>query len=169
MPQAKHTPANIVSHYLGSTLDCNKLNEHVNNIVQTLRPIKKTFDTVAFRGMSGALVAPLVAAKMKKHLIMVRKPGDGSHSQYTVEGNINSQAYIIIDDFISTGNTCRAIIDAIANWQTSCAFNFYNVQATCVGIAVYLTPRDFVFNLWYNQPGTTEVTKYKCYGCKPVE
>jgi orotate phosphoribosyltransferase len=71
---------------------------------------KIEFDSFAFRGMSGALLAPILAIKCKKHLIMIRKSIEGSHSNSMVEGYIKTKKFIIIDDFIESGNTVNTII-----------------------------------------------------------
>ena len=51
-------------------------------------------DAIAFRGMSGALVGPMVALELGKEFIMVRKRNANSHSSYMVEGNTR-----LIDNF----------------------------------------------------------------------
>jgi len=71
------------------------------------------FDTIAFRGMSGALVAPIVARDLKKEIILVRKEKGDNHSGYTVEGHIGAKKYVILDDFISSGATVREIIKEV--------------------------------------------------------
>ncbi len=76
------------------------------------------FDAIAFAGMSGAIIAPMVAYKLNKPLIVVRKESDtsisgNSHSSRMVEGCIFARTYLIIDDFIDTGNTIKRIIDQI--------------------------------------------------------
>jgi adenine/guanine phosphoribosyltransferase-like PRPP-binding protein len=68
------------------------------------------FDTIAFRGMSGALIAPIVAHKMKKEVAMLRKSGAQTHSCYEYEGHTAVQRYVILDDFVSTGQTVAGII-----------------------------------------------------------
>lgn len=84
------------------------------------------FDAIAFRGMSGAMIAPPVAALMGKTLILVRKPGESTHSSDTVEGDVRYiKRYVILDDFVATGNTAREIQRAIQQ---------YNPKAVCLGV-----------------------------------
>lgn len=71
------------------------------------------FDTIAFRGMSGAIVAPSVAMRLSKEVIMVRKPGESAHSSYNVEGNREARRVLIVDDFVNSGNTVRIIAEAV--------------------------------------------------------
>jgi hypothetical protein len=52
------------------------LKKHVNVALKFLRTFEQEYDSIAFSGLSGALLAPIVAQRMKKHLIAVRKPDD---------------------------------------------------------------------------------------------
>jgi adenine/guanine phosphoribosyltransferase-like PRPP-binding protein len=86
-------------------------------------------DAIAFRGMSGCLFAAPLAARMRKPMIMVRKTcaNCGTHQSHTcavVEGDRNAKTYVIVDDFVASGATVRAIKEAITEWS----------QATCVGV-----------------------------------
>lgn len=74
------------------------------------------FDSIAFRGMSGALIAPAVAANLNKNIILVRK-NETRYSTLEVEGPIGPQKYIIIDDFVHTGATVKAILEAIKKFE----------------------------------------------------
>ena len=91
--------------------------ETLRNTTKKVRSIIKKnnlrFTSIAFRGMSGALVAPAVAAALGKNLVLVRKRSEGCHTIRVVEGE-QSGNYIIIDDFIETGRTCKTIISEIA-------------------------------------------------------
>lgn len=111
----KHKPT-IHSTYLHECLESRKLKRIITAVVKRLYPIRHTFDSIAFRGASGALVAPAVAAKLGKHLLLVRK-GEGSHSYHQVEGNVATEKYIIIDDIVASGETVEAIVNAIQRRQ----------------------------------------------------
>lgn len=97
--------------YLQSLINPRELRKNIAWACKFLKQFD--FDTIAFRGMSGALLAIPIALRMKKELIMVRKPGENTHSKYQVEGNINVQKYVIVDDFVFTGDTVRSIYDAV--------------------------------------------------------
>jgi adenine/guanine phosphoribosyltransferase-like PRPP-binding protein len=102
----------------------------INQMAKMLAPI--WFDAIAFRGMSGALIAPSVAAILDKPLIMVRKSTNNTHSWRKVEGfmpSIGMHQYVIIDDFIASGNTIKDIIRDIRN---------ENTNLECLGVATYL-------------------------------
>jgi len=115
----------ILTSYLDRALDPERREVVIYRATQILRHVQ--FDTIAFMGLSGALIAPIVAYKMEKGVLAVRKDL-GGHSPLLVEGNIGSQKYVIIDDFTSTGETVYLIrkrIHAVAP------------EAECVGIYEY--------------------------------
>jgi orotate phosphoribosyltransferase len=88
------------------------------------------FDTIAVSGVSGLLLGPILAYMLDKNLIVVRKDGDSSHSNYLIEGTCGRK-YVIIDDFMSTGATVSYIrqkIDKkidVSGWKPECV-GFYN-------------------------------------------
>ncbi len=110
----------IQSDYLYDVLE--SPTDKKRRIVQKLRDIENVyeslrFEAIAFRGMSGALMAPLVAEAMNKKLILVRKDRkiERTHSHAKVEGvkiPIGTR-YIILDDFVSSGETVEIIIAAL--------------------------------------------------------
>lgn len=116
------------------------------NLRQTIRLLKialqgHEFDSIAFRGMSGALVAPPLALSLRKELIVVRKPSDlasgsdATHSGYLVEGCKSCKKYVIVDDLIISGRTTCSIYRAIKNFAPN---------AECIGAILYsnLTKED---------------------------
>jgi hypothetical protein len=54
--------------------------------------------------------------RLRKDLIIVRKPSEKAHSPLEVEGVV-SDSYLIIDDQIATGQTINAITTAISAWH----------------------------------------------------
>lgn len=119
---------NLKTQYLQS-LDPTLLKKEITLAVKSVRGL--TFKSIAFTGVSGALVAPIVAVRLKKGMIVVRKDKSSQHSTYMVEGHklIGPQKYIIIDDFPSTGDTIEEIIRQIE-------IN-HNQVAKCVGVYFY--------------------------------
>jgi orotate phosphoribosyltransferase len=115
--------------YLESLFDKKEYTEVVNKAVKQLKELRKKhpFESIAFRGMSGAMIVPAIAHKLGVKMLMVRKE-DGSHAWHKVEGDPVKQ-YIIIDDFIETGDTINEIIKQIKN----------NVarDIQCVGVYLY--------------------------------
>jgi hypothetical protein len=106
----------VHSQYLGFALDHVQLRDRVNKAVRLLRPHADKFEAIAIRGYSGSLVGPAVAMRLRKDLIIIRKPSDNSHSPYQVEG-VQAGSYLIVDDQIATGKTINAIKDAVAAWH----------------------------------------------------
>lgn len=107
-----HIPKLIASGHMHAYLEPLSLKEHINYAVSALRDYK--FDTVAFRGMSGAIIGPSVAMALNKSMLLVRKPEDTTHSSLKVEGDWAARRYIIVDDFVESGGTRDAIKEAIA-------------------------------------------------------
>lgn len=119
---------NYNASYLIDAIDPNSRDRIVQTCLEVLKNL--VFDAIAFRGNSGALIAPIVAYLMNKDIICVRKDGEDSHTIFTkVEGNRLVQSYVIIDDFIDTGNTIKIIKNMIAL--------HLNPNAKCISIVLY--------------------------------
>lgn len=127
---SEKTKRHLGCSYLSSVISVAGLTRAVEAVVSAIQVSKIPFELIAFRGMSGALVGPMVAARLNKEFLMVRKRKDNSHSSFDVEGTVpvTSQRYIIVDDFICSGRTVRTVIDKISEVLP---------EAECVGIAVY--------------------------------
>ncbi len=95
-----------------------RLLKAVEKCIKIIRRKKLTFDAIAFRGLSGAVVAPLVALKLRKTLIAVRKTK--SHGLGPVAGDLAARSYIIVDDLISSGTTVRKIVKALKCREAEC-------------------------------------------------
>jgi adenine/guanine phosphoribosyltransferase-like PRPP-binding protein len=98
--------------------------EVVDYSVDSLRDVD--FNTLVFRGFSGALVGPVVALELGKRWALIRKPHDRTHSCYLVEGEVFGD-YVIIDDFIETGDTIKAIRDIVEQ----------RYAVSCKGVVLY--------------------------------
>ena len=99
----------------------------VKQVVKMIKARGLKFDAIACRGVSGLLIAPIVAMRLNKSLIVVRKV-EYTHSPYVVEGDYGARTYLILDDFIDKGATVRNI-----------ARNIYavNKAARCIGFIAY--------------------------------
>lgn len=108
-----HLPnyGNTVQH-LRDFIDPRAAKRIVQKCKRLLEQSGLEFTSFAFRGLSGALIAPLLAAEMDKTLLAVRKV-KSDHGGIPVEGDYNAGNYIIVDDFISSGKTCRAIMEEV--------------------------------------------------------
>lgn len=91
----------------------------IEKAVRRLRALIKDgcqFDTIAFTGMSGALIAPVIADRLGKPFTLVRKTTHDCHSFCVVEGWVeDGMTYIVIDDLVSTGETLNRIHDELCN------------------------------------------------------
>jgi len=78
------------------------------------------FDAIAFRGLSGSLIAPVVAYQLQKKMMAVRKE-NSPHTSYKIEAASNpSERVLILDDFISSGATIREIISVVKSECPAC-------------------------------------------------
>lgn len=127
-----------MSRLTNHTLYLNELDpvDAINAVQGTTRAIRDLhFDAIAFSGMSGALVAPSVAMALRKPMILARKDTDDSHAgRGVVEGALDADTYIIIDDFISYGDTVRRIHSSIT---TAAEKHIRPHKIICVGIYLY--------------------------------
>jgi adenine/guanine phosphoribosyltransferase-like PRPP-binding protein len=110
----KETRHCIRTEYLDSVFRLHRYLPVVKAAIQALKKVdKKTpFDAIAFRGVSGAALAFPLSLALKKPLICIRK--GSSHYGRKFEGCISAKTYIIVDDFIETGQTIEAIIKEIS-------------------------------------------------------
>lgn len=93
-----------------------------------------SFDAIAFTGVSGALLAPPIARECGAGLILVRKAQDNSHAGIALEGALDAETYIIVDDFVSSGDTVRNIIESITKNIIQCRYSREARLPRCVGI-----------------------------------
>lgn len=120
------------SSYLHEVLDLAHRSVVIPEMVNQLTKFGlDKFDTIVFRGMSGALIVPTVADRIQKAMLMIRK-GD-SHSTWNVEGNILLKSYVIIDDLIASGETIRNILEGVASTAEN--------VTDCKGIFLYRDQR----------------------------
>ena len=117
-----HRPKYAHADYM-SYIRIRKLRRAVREAVKALKKLQ--FDAIAFSGASGTLLAPPIALRMNKTLLLVRKTITDSHSSHYVEGDIGARRYIIVDDFMSMGITARRILKHIKNNAP---------RAKCIGI-----------------------------------
>jgi adenine/guanine phosphoribosyltransferase-like PRPP-binding protein len=121
----------ICSGYLSSALesaDAHRIivDRVVRNIESRINPT--SYDGIVFRGVSGALLAPVVAYRLGKPMAVVRRDKDEStHACALVEVNSDMKRYLIVDDFISSGNTVNAIEEVCREFQ----------EMECVGVVCW--------------------------------
>lgn len=123
--KAKHSHKVMCAGHLERGLEPELRAITLSNIIRILK--HHDFDAIAFSGLSGALFAPMVAFALDKTLLAVRK-GEQCHSSRLVEGDYAARRFVILDDFISCGDTMRHILDEIHEAVP---------EAECIGILEY--------------------------------
>lgn len=80
---------------------------NVNDLVSHARRAlyHVNYDTMVGTGLSGSLVVPILARRLRKHWMIVRKPDDKStHSSMLGEGKLGER-WLFVDDFVASGET----------------------------------------------------------------
>jgi adenine/guanine phosphoribosyltransferase-like PRPP-binding protein len=121
----KYSPCYSHMSYLEKSIRTANLRITIRELAAALKGHQ--FDAIAFRGMSGALVAPSLALRLNKTLLMVRKDKE-THSYYQVEGDWAARRYVIVDDLIDSGETVATIFEQIRGFAS---------EAICIGIVRY--------------------------------
>lgn len=112
--------------YLDPTIREKRITGALKNIRAREVNYGDVFDTIAYQGASGAITASIIAHRLKKPLLLVRKPEDTKgHSPYMLEGPKVVRRYLIVDDFMSSGRTYEAIREAV---------KIDHPQAECIGM-----------------------------------
>jgi len=94
--------------------------EAVRRTLTYLHTRRHDFDAIAFRGLSGSLIAPVVAYQLQKKMMAVRKERS-PHTTYKIEASHKaSERILILDDFISSGATIREIISVVKSECPAC-------------------------------------------------
>lgn len=86
------------------------------------------FDTMVGRGLSGALVVPMLARAMNKWFAIVRK-GESCHSTSMLEGRLGDR-WLFVDDLICSGSTFMKTAKAVGEEKSS---------MVCAGMYMYGT------------------------------
>src|SRR5271157_2919582 len=120
-----HTPEYDGDSYSRAVLDTENLRKNIATLAKTAKALD--FDAIAFRGHSGSLLAAPLALKLKKSLILVRKPSEDSHSAFDVSGDVAAKRYLIVDDLICSGATVRSIVEEV---------KVFAPNAVCIGALV---------------------------------
>ncbi len=120
-------------------LEHSKRERTIDKAIKSLKRAKIKFDTIVSCGLSGALVAPVVAAALEKQLVIVRK-GERTHGdEVEIEWNSDVGNYLIIDDLVESGRTIkriRATVDGPHKYEGNCVGVYFYNQAPN---AVYYT------------------------------
>ncbi len=122
---------NINTKYLNSVFWPEQYAKVVDESLRLAQELKAKyqFDTIAFCGTSGAAIAFPLSYGMNLPMLCVRKQNIPSHQTTgeILEGNIGTEKYLLVDDFISSGDTVKYIINSIRVKST----------AKCVAMLMY--------------------------------
>lgn len=132
----------IMSDYLGAVFDVTRFQETVRRMIAKAGDIKTryNFDSIAFTGTSGASVGFLMANHFGVDPLCIRKGNDSSHyvaghgndRKPILEGNRRARRYLIVDDFVGSGQTLKSIIRCLndVGAKSRCL-------KCCVGVLVF--------------------------------
>lgn len=101
----------LVTSYHDTAFDHTRRAKAVHRITKTLARFPREVGIVC-TGLSGILIGVPAAEKTERQFAIVRKKGETSHACNEVEGYKLAE-YVIVDDFIDSGDTIRRIIDAM--------------------------------------------------------
>lgn len=109
----------LTSDYLHRALDPHDRKKSVQAAMERLSEVPG-LEAIAVRGFSGTIVGSIVAHEMGLPMFIVRKPKEDEphHSDAAVEGPLHWSPlarYVIVDDFVASGNTLRAIVRGVGN------------------------------------------------------
>jgi len=125
--------------WLSAALNQKKLKKLIRRAAPRIKKFRKKhpFDAIAFTGMSGTLVAPVISYELDIPLIMVRKSCHDSADCHNVSGYGSASRYVILDDLVSSGKTLRNIYQQVSHFYSYSLYS--NSSPDLVGIMLYST------------------------------
>lgn len=115
--------------YFAAPFDSDSREEAIDLARDAKERIK--FDTLAVTGVSGVVMGGLIAHALDVNLLIIRKPGDRTHSTCLVEGHLGAR-WAFLDDFVELGATrkrVRATVRRLASYR--------DITTTFVGSVLY--------------------------------
>jgi len=86
----------------------------VRRTTKELRPILDQFDSIIVQGLSGVVVGIPVGLRLKKPVVILRKPDENCHSGIGLVNRYKlGRRVLFLDDFISNGDTLRRCKEAV--------------------------------------------------------
>jgi adenine/guanine phosphoribosyltransferase-like PRPP-binding protein len=125
MKVMKKVPVMKACSHLEKLFDIKSRTIIVKELIALLKPHLDEFDAIAVSGYSMALVVPILAYKLKKEIILVRKDSEERHSSHNVEGK-SDQRVVFVDDLISSRSTYNHVEKGLRT-----------IDCTIVGIVMY--------------------------------
>ena len=117
----------------------NAMFDHEENQMEAINNLKGVeFDTIVVTGVSGLVFGIPLAQRMNKHIAIVRKDKDGTHSHKSIEATVTRAEFgrwLFVDDLIDTGKTEKRVkakikehTDGIAIYIGSYLFDNHNLR-----------------------------------------
>jgi len=131
----------IASGYFDTALE--KRDKVIGQALKVLKHRSNDYDVIVCRGYSGMTVAPILAWALKKPIFIVRKDGESTHSSEKDYMGTLGDRYLMVDDFVCTGETIRKVREAL----TEAHSREDREPGQIVGLYLYET---------YDDPGTYE-------------
>lgn len=117
--------------------------EHPEEVAQTVAhalgdPVFGAVDTIVGTGMSGCMILLPIKILTGLHVVAVRKDTNQSHSNSIFETSIaypqkacsRNPRYVLVDDFINSGNTVRDAIAKLPSTWICTGIILYNATGT---------------------------------------
>lgn len=123
--------------YFDFALNQKKMKETVCKVSKDILEHIEIFpEYVAGTGVSGILPLPTFSEIYNSEMLIVRKPGDGTHSYNRIETvdyykSRKSDSIIVIDDFIISGRTIDRVFETLVDggYKIPAAIVLYNVES----------------------------------------
>lgn len=112
-------PEMTESTYFGNMLCPHVRDVALNYIADTLQNME--FNVVAVSGYSATLAGAMIADRMGKRLVVVRKQGETSHNGHSHSCNIlnglvkRGDKAVFIDDTVDSGKTVKYVADVLSS------------------------------------------------------
>jgi hypothetical protein len=120
----------IHSEYLHLVFDPEEYKETLVSVMNCLETIE--YEAIAFRGSSGAAVAFPLSLLVDKPLIQIRK-NTGHHAKSLYEGVYGIKSYVIVDDFMESGETIVSVVKQVEKFHRTDNY----LPPKCNGVIFY--------------------------------
>jgi adenine/guanine phosphoribosyltransferase-like PRPP-binding protein len=132
-------------HHIGKS----QFKPTVKTTVTAIRRLKKLlgFEQIVCTGISGQSIAWPVGYVTEIPVAVVRRKGEKQHHGYSVENFTRNQKYIILDDFISSGDTVKHVIKSLVDHghDSDQCVGIYCYSATGTGYVMFNRRKVFVY------------------------
>lgn len=103
----------MITEYSHELYSPTALGRAIARAVETLTPELGEFDSIVVRGTSGTIFGGALSVAIGKRIFVVRKPMEKSHARALVSGEGSPGRWLFVDDFVCSGRTRDACLEAI--------------------------------------------------------